>query len=176
MAAPSHPGSDMAVDIAPAEPADIEAIQRVAERAWTEAHAPIIGTETVEEFLDEYYDRASFEARIADEEAILPVASDPEDDVVGYAFARAVDDDGATYNLGQIYVAPVWWGEGVGSALLADAERTIAERGGDRVRLGVMAENDRAVDFYEAAGYSRVDEFYDERIDATGYSYAKELG
>lgn len=166
----------MAVDIAPAQPADIGAIQRVAERAWHEAHGPIVGTETVEEFLDEYYDRASFEGRVADEETILAVASDPEDGVVGYAFARPADDDGATYNLGQIYVAPARWGEGVGSALLEHAERTIAERGGDRVRLGVMAENDRAVDFYEEAGYSRVDEFYDERIDAAGYSYAKELG
>lgn len=166
----------MAVDIAPAEPADIEAVQRVAERAWHEAHAPIVGAETVEEFLDEHYDRASFEARMADEEAILAVACDPDDGVVGYAFASPAEDDEATYNLGQIYVAPARWGEGVGSALLAHAERTIAERGGDRVRLGVMAENDRAVDFYEAAGYRRVDEFYDERIDAAGYSYAKELG
>jgi ribosomal protein S18 acetylase RimI-like enzyme len=38
-----------------------------------------------------------------------------------------------------------------------------------------MTESERAVEFYESAGYRRDEEFYDERIDTSGFLYAKEL-
>lgn len=38
-----------------------------------------------------------------------------------------------------------------------------------------MAENERAVNFYESAGYGREDEFYDDQIDTHGYTYAKPI-
>lgn len=54
----------MTIAIRPVQSSNIEAIQTVAERAWYSAHAPIIGSETVEGFLDEYYDAGSFQSRI----------------------------------------------------------------------------------------------------------------
>ena len=44
------------------------------------------------------------------------------------------------------------------------------------MKLHVMAANDRAVRFYEAAGYDRADAFHDDEIDARAYEYAKNLG
>jgi ribosomal protein S18 acetylase RimI-like enzyme len=161
----------MAVEIRPAKSADLPAVQAVAREAWYAAHEPIIGEETVEQFLAEYYDRASLEGRL-DPETVFLVAVD--ETVVGFAVAGSTDDP-ATFVLGRIYVSPDRWGEGIGKRLLQEIESRASERGGERVRLGVMAENDRAVAFYEAAGYERVGERDDERIGTTAYEYETEL-
>lgn len=103
----------MAVDIRPAREADIDSIRTVASRAWHAGHAPIIGTRTVEKFLDEYYDADSFRSRIEDEAVLLSVAEDPDAGVVGFAMATPGDDD-ADYDLSQLYVLPDRWGRGSG--------------------------------------------------------------
>ena len=112
------------------------------------------------------------------------VASVVDGDPTGVAFVdattgrflvTAVDDEPGVFALGSIYVDPARWGEGIGSRLLDRAERDVRERGGDRLRLGVMAANDRAVGFNESRGYERVDAGYDERLDVEQYTYAKEV-
>lgn len=163
------------LDVRPARPADVGAIRRVARRAWHAAHAPIVGEAAVEAFLEEHYDAGSVRARVDRDDVVLDVATDPSGDLLGFVAASPRDDDSDAFDLNQLYVAPDCWGEGVGRRLLAAAERAIASRGGRRVRLGVMAENDRAVGFYEAAGYRRVGTFHDERVGAVGYSYERAL-
>lgn len=166
---------DVSLRIRPAGPADVEGIRAVARRAWHAAHAPILGTEAVESFLAEHYDRESFRERIDRQDTILDVAVDA-DGVVGYVLASPAADASATFALGHIYLDPDRWREGIGRRLLAHAERTVTERDGERLALSVMADNDRAVGFYEAAGYRRVEAFHDERLDAAAYTYAKALG
>ncbi|WP_276301329.1 GNAT family N-acetyltransferase [Halorussus lipolyticus] len=165
----------MSIEIRRGRPADIDALQRVSRRAWKEAHAPIIGEETVEDFLGDHYDAESFRAEIEDDETVFAVAVDDAGVPVGFVSARPSDDDPAVYDLGRLYVSPERWGEGIGQQLLARAEETIADWGGERVLLGVMAENDRAVSFYESAGYDRTGEFYDERIGTQGYTYVAQV-
>lgn len=163
----------MALDVRPATVEDIDALRRVSRRAWHAAHAPIVGADTVEEFLADYYDEASFRAAVRDDDTILRVAVD--DAPVGFASASPTDGDDATFVLGRIYVLPDRWGEGVGRRLLAAVETAVERRGGERVRLAVMADNDRAVRFYEAAGYVRCDDFYDGRVGTRSYRYVREL-
>jgi ribosomal protein S18 acetylase RimI-like enzyme len=163
------------IELRPATRDDVGAIHRVAERAWYEAHAPIVGTAAVEAFLAEYYDAESFHTRIDAEATILTMAVDGDCDVVGFTSARPSGDRAWTFDLERIYVHPASWGEGVGRRLLDHVERTVRDRGGERIELGVMAENDRAVGFYEAAGYTRADEVYDEFVDTTSYVYEKAL-
>lgn len=166
---------DMALDIRSAEFSDISGIRSVATDAWYEAHAPIIGADTVEEFLKEYYDTESFRNRVKHEELLLDVVMDTDDTVAGYVLASPTDDDEAVFNLSHIYVDPNRWREGLGQRLLEHVTQKIRNRGAERIRLGVMAANDRAVEFYEAAGYDQTDEFYDDRIEAYGYTYEKEI-
>lgn len=183
----------MAVEIRPATPADVDGIRAEARAAWHAAHAPIVGVDAVEAFLADYYDAASVRSHVADDDAVLDVAVDagersdfdqgdgpgggggPDERVVGHVLASPHGDDGASFALSQIYVVPDRWGEGIGRRLLERVERKVRRRGGERISLGVMAENDRAVCFYEAAGYRRTDTFYDDRIDTSGYKYAKSL-
>ncbi|MFH5798903.1 GNAT family N-acetyltransferase [Haladaptatus sp. CMAA 1911] len=164
----------MGIGIRPARPSNTEAIRHVAERAWHSAHAPIIGTEATNDFLERYYDAETFCSLIETEESILDVAVDDDAGVVGFVGANPVEGS-ATFDLGRIYVLPGRWREGIGGRLLSHVERTVERRGGERIQLGVMTENERAVEFYESAGYRRDEEFYDERIHTSGYLYVKEL-
>jgi ribosomal protein S18 acetylase RimI-like enzyme len=163
----------MNIEIRSATPTDIDGIQRVANRAWHSAHGPIVGENTVDEFLEEYYDAESFRSLIENDDSIFDVAVDS--DVVGFVSAGPAGDGSTTFNLGRIYVLPDRWGEGIGQRLLVHTERKIEQRGGERIKLGVMAENERAVNFYESAGFQREGEFYDDRIDTYSYNYVKTI-
>ncbi|GKZ12356.1 GNAT family N-acetyltransferase [Haladaptatus sp. T7] len=164
----------MGIEIRSAEPRDTEEIRHVAERAWHSAHAPIIGTEATDDFLERYYDAETFRSLIETEASILDVAVDGDTGVVGFVGANPVEGS-TTFDLGRIYVLPGRWREGIGGRLLAHVERTVERRGGERIQLGVMAENERAIAFYESAGYRRDEKFYDERVDTAGYMYVKEV-
>lgn len=96
----------MAFEIRRANPADIPDIQRVTSNTWHEAHAPIIGADTVDEFLNEYYDSESFRDRIEHDSTIVAVATDSTGEVVGYVFASKHPSNESTGHLSHIYVAP----------------------------------------------------------------------
>ncbi|WP_281194295.1 GNAT family N-acetyltransferase [Halorubrum sp. F4] len=53
----------------------------------------------------------------------------------------------------NLFVSPERRGEGIGSALLAAAERELAEAGADAVTLEALADNERARSFYADRGY-----------------------
>jgi len=90
------------------------------------------------------------------------VAREAEADAPGEAFVGFVTfgpetggytldvDRGIVHN---IYVTPDHRRAGVGSALLAAAERTLSARGVEAVALEAMASNDVARAFYRAHGY-----------------------
>ena len=165
----------MTVEIRRGVPADIDAIREIATAAWNEAHAPIVGSDTVGEFLATYYDHESFRERLERDAAMLAVAADPDDGVRGFAFATLPDDGRSTAHLGQLYVAPTRWGEGIGSRLLASVVDESRTAGGEALRLRVMAANDRAVRFYERRGFDRVEEGYDDRIETRYCVYERSL-
>lgn len=53
----------------------------------------------------------------------------------------------------NLFVESAYREAGVGSKLLEQAEQVLRNRGADRVRLEVMATNERACDFYDDRGY-----------------------
>lgn len=158
--------------VRPAEPDDVPGIRRVARASWYAAHEPIVGSAAVESFLADYYDAETLREQVADDETVFRVAA--ADGIVGLATAGPRDEPGV-FGLGRIYVAPDRWGEGSGTRLLEGVVETVRERGGERLRLIVMAGNERAVSFYEARGFERVGDHYDDRLDVEGYVYVTEL-
>lgn len=143
-----------------ATPDDAEAVRRVADAAWHEAHDEIVGADAVDAFLARHYDPADLRERYRD------------GDVVGYATGVPTED---AYALGSIYVRPDRQGDGVGTALLERVEAAGGEAGYDALRLVVMADNDDSIAFYETRGFERVDDHYDETLDVEGYVYEKPL-
>jgi ribosomal protein S18 acetylase RimI-like enzyme len=81
-----------------------------------------------------------------------------EDDVVGFATCSVetggYDQEVRRGVVENLYVAAGHRGEGVGTALLAAAERTLVDRGCEAVGLDVMAANEDARRFYERHGYT----------------------
>lgn len=80
-----------------------------------------------------------------------------DDDIVGFVmFDMELGSLATTRQRGlihNIYVVPERRGDGIGSELLAAAERDLAARGADTVGLEVMAGNEAARRFYRRHGY-----------------------
>ena len=75
---------------------------------------------------------------------------------VGFAsIGQARDPDGTaqTAELMAIYLLPAWWGKGIGRALLAKGIEAARQDGFRQMTLWVLAENERAINFYEKAGF-----------------------
>lgn len=75
---------------------------------------------------------------------------------VGFALDHGgYDRDRTRGTVSNLFVVPGRRGEGIGSALLAAAERALCEAGAETVTLEALASNDRALEFYVAHGYDR---------------------
>jgi len=124
---------------------DIEAIQRVARRAWHETYG-FLDEEIVEEMLAQGYSTEFLEEAIERPELTLFVAG-RDGEVVGYASCERPDEEG----IGQVslYVDPDHWGEGFGTALLEQAESYLRELGASAVEDAVLADNEVGTAFYE---------------------------
>lgn len=136
---------------------DVAAIQHVACAAWHAAYDDLLGPETVEEVVDDWYAADGLRENVTDPEHVFLVATQ-DGDVVGFAHACQSRDEADVAVLPRIYVAPDHWNEGIGGSLLARVERLLDERGFKRLRLEVFAENDVGVSFYESTGFDRIDE------------------
>jgi ribosomal protein S18 acetylase RimI-like enzyme len=163
----------MTVDIREAVPGDAPGIAAVAERVWYEVHAPIIGEDRTAEFLETYYDEASLRDVIDRDRWVTYVADAGE--IVGFVSGGPSDDDPDLFHLNRIYLRPEHRGEGIGGQLLDTFERDAAALGYDRVSLRVMADNEQSVRFYEATGFDRHDELFDETVGTDAYVYVKKL-
>lgn len=118
------------------------------------AHHAVEGTCLVARPTDEHEDTISGEAA---------------DHLVGFV-TFSVESDGYAMDVTRgiienLYVEPDARGEGIGSELLAAAERELAARSVDVVSLEVLAANDRARDFYDRAGYDDHRVVMEKRID-----------
>lgn len=70
-----------------------------------------------------------------------------------YPESEAYDRDCSRGVIENLYVVPAYRGEGVGTSLLRAAESSLADVGVDVVALEVLADNDRAREFYGQRGY-----------------------
>jgi ribosomal protein S18 acetylase RimI-like enzyme len=97
-----------------------------------------------------------------------------DDGIVG--FATYTIEDG-TYGLDvvrglveNIYVRPAFRDEGVGSDLLAAAERRLTDRGADVVALETLADNADARRFYRQSGYSAHRVEFEKPLESDNHS------
>jgi len=90
----------------------------------------------------------------ADEHLVLVAEADAR--IVGNVLV-SVDRGQATEHVGvlSILMADGWRGVGIGSELVAAAQRWTAERGLRKLSLGVFPDNERAIAVYERAGFVR---------------------
>lgn len=136
-----------------ATPADAEAVAAVARASWHAAYDDVLGPEAVDATVDDWYDPDDLREQVHD--GVFLVAE--EDEVVGFAQGGPAREPERDAFLPRLYVHPDRWGEGVGTALLGAVAERLLERGHERIRLEVFAENDVGRGFYESLGFEEVD-------------------
>ncbi|MFC6905664.1 GNAT family N-acetyltransferase [Halalkalicoccus tibetensis] len=150
------------VAIRPARPEDAEAIRETALASWHAAYDDLLGGETVEALVEEWYALDGLRESIEHPEHVVRVA----DDVVGFAHIGPNPNEEHVAELLRLYVRPKRWGEGIGSRLLAAVEGELADY--DRLTLSVLAENEVGIGFYEKRGFEREGE---REVEVGGESY-----
>jgi ribosomal protein S18 acetylase RimI-like enzyme len=172
----------MRVTVRQGEPGDLEAVRRVARRAWEAAYGDVLAGETIDRAMDEWYSAEVVRERLSREAGLFLVATPAadtgagrgEDDVVGYVDGLLRDGDAV---IGALNVHPDWWREGAGGRLLDRAVPSLAEQGASRARARALADNDVGRSFYESRGYVVVergeDHLFGETVPAV--TYAREL-
>jgi ribosomal protein S18 acetylase RimI-like enzyme len=124
----------------------VPAIGAMQKASLVETYGPFLGRAAVEEFIAAGNVERYFEEHWRD------------------ATVATVDRQivGVTVRLGALvdlaWVDPAFRSQGVGSALMADAER---QAGGDELWLEVWTVNERAVAFYERLGFAATEETAD---------------
>jgi len=148
------------MEVREATPEEAASIQAVARAAWHAAHDHILGEATVEQLLDQWYDRSGLEERVAREDAPLFLAV-TDSKVVGFiqGVPGESESDPADAILGSIYVHPDQWGKGIGTRLLHRLFDAFREREWNSVCLAVLTGNEVGRSFYEKHGF----EVHEER-------------
>jgi ribosomal protein S18 acetylase RimI-like enzyme len=148
--------SNLNIQVRPATLRDARTIAEIHVSTWQAAYAGLVP--------DDHLSAQSVEKRealwrdaIKFSEPQVVVALDGNA-VVGFAgFDRSRDPKtkSTTGEIWAMYVAPDYWGEGAGLALWDACREGLLEEGCTEVTLWVLLRNDRALRFYDLAGFKR---------------------
>lgn len=156
----------MTRDVRRATVDDVWAVHEVARQSWHAAYDDVLGPETVDEVVDEWYAIGDLESSIIDtsgrdDAAFLVAENSPtagvgaDSDSCGFVHAVPWPEDSSVAFLARLYVRPDQWNEGTGTALLEGLETELSA-GFDRLRLAVLAANEVGISFYESRGFDRI--------------------
>ncbi len=161
--------------IRPAEPGDEMSVADVHVRSWQVAYKGLLPEEYLDGLRPE--DRArkyTFGSHDLSQPFTMVAAEAGR--ISGFAtIAPARDPDIPDYGeLYALYVAPEFWGCGIGAALMAAARARLHERGFRNAALWVMANNTRAERFYtidqwKPDGLRRTDTVWGVVVDEIRY-------
>ena len=142
--------------IRPAEPEDARAVAEIHVEAWRAAYESILP----EAFLASLNvaSRQEFWTQfLIKKKGRLLVAMDGMRMLGWINTGRCRDDDAlpSDAEIWALYVSPAVWSKGVGRQLWESAQCSLREAGFIRCSLWVLAQNVRAIRFYQAAGFER---------------------
>lgn len=137
-------------------------MEDVNRRAWRDAYAGIVPTETLERLSEQPSPRELHHRfELLSEWTGESLVAEEYGEFVGYAVVRwgeeteaYVGDDDAW--LRELYVDPGVQGEGVGTELVNSAATAVPE-GTDGLVASALADNSAARGFYEATGFDPID-------------------
>jgi len=154
---------------------DVWAVHEIARESWHAAYDDVLGPETVDSVVNEWYAISDLEAAITntgsrDDAAFLVAETEGDADAAaadgagcwsapdldGFAHVVPWPEDTAVAFLACLYVRPAVWSGGIGTALLETLETSLST-GFDRVRLPVLTDNEVGISFSESRGFDRVE-------------------
>jgi len=132
--------------------ADLAAIPQLLLETWLDAYGPFIPRADLAGYLQSRYSQPKLEALFADPD-VTGLVAEADGAVAGYAKLYDARAEQRFY-LHQLYILPAKQGLGLGRRLMVCAEERARELGADRIWLGVMVKNARAVAWYKKMGYT----------------------
>ncbi|MFC7167755.1 GNAT family N-acetyltransferase [Halospeciosus flavus] len=142
-----------------ADESDVDAIRDVVEASWEIDYPAILSRERADEGVDEWYAPDGLHEAVDDGRTVLLVAEREESSqgrsVVGFVHGLL---DGDVGHVLRIYVHPEHREAEVGTTLFEEGREALVDRGAERVRAMVLAENTPGNEFYRSLGLERVDE------------------
>lgn len=147
------------VPIRDAQLDDAVAIADAHIRSWQAAYRDLLPAEFLDGLGDHLEERVKWWRRVLRREPEDVIVATEDDRVVGFArVAKCRDEDhGLLHRFGEvqaIYLVESAWDKGHGRELMAAAERRLAQRRLGPLCVWVLARNERARRFYEAAGWA----------------------
>ena len=133
---------------------DLPTIQRLLLETWLDAYSPFIPHEDVSSYLHNQYSQEKLAGLFADAN-VTGLVAEVDGALAGYAKLYDARAEQRFY-LHQLYILPAKQGLGLGHRLMACAEQRAVELGADRIWLGVMVKNARAVAWYKKMAYAVV--------------------
>ena len=158
---------------------DGDAIGEIQVETWRAAYRGLLPAEAIEGFDVEGRQRMWREglARTPRPGSATFVVED-DGEPVGFASVGAARDEDAEHDgeLYAIYLHPSRWSTGIGRALLQRAEESLRTSGFREALLYVLEGNERAIRFYELAGWEpdgrKVEEFQGATVNELRYRKA----
>lgn len=142
------------MDIRIAHPEEGLLVAQVHVRSWQAAYRGLMPQEYLDQLRPE--DRAArCDFTHTDPEKPRTIVAAQENSICGFATtAPARDSDLTSYGeLYALYVDPLWWGRGIGAALVAAARQHLRSSGFHHAMLWVLQGNQRAEQFYRHDGW-----------------------
>jgi ribosomal protein S18 acetylase RimI-like enzyme len=140
--------------------ADLPKVQTLLAVTWRDTYTPFHGNQAVEAMIAHWHSTASLAKRLSRPDSEFLVADDGRQ-LAGMAFAAMSRKQPKLANLHQLYIHPLWQGQGIGTDLFAEIETCFPDA--ERMQLEVTAENERAIEFYTKVGFREIG-----RIDNVG--------
>ena len=145
------------IQVRPATLRDAKAIAQIHTISAQEAYKGLVPDEQLKSMSSVEKRQAYWREAIEYCEPQVQVDVDGEKIVgfVGYDRSRDPKTKPTTGEIWALYVTPEHWGQGAGLALWDAAREGLIEEGCTEVTLWVMLRNERALRFYELAGFKR---------------------
>jgi len=148
--------SNLNIQVRPATLRDAKTIAEIQVNTWQTAYAGLVPADHLIS-LSVDKQQAMWREAIQYSEPQVLVALDGNA-IVGFAgFDRSRDPKTkpTTGEIWAMYAAPDYWGEGVGLALWDGCREGLIDEGCTEVTLWVLLRNERALRFYDLAGFKR---------------------
>lgn len=140
---------------------DLESIQEISKRTFTETFSEVNTPENMENYVLENFNPAQIASEINNRDSAFYLAS-LENEIIGYMklnFGEAQTENQEENNLEihRIYVLQAFHGKKIGQLLLDEALKIAKQMAVNSVWLGVWEENHRAIQFYSKNGFVEFD-------------------
>jgi ribosomal protein S18 acetylase RimI-like enzyme len=148
--------SNTDIQVRPAKLGDAKTIAEIHVEAWVAAYTGIVPDEHLKSFTVAKRE-VMWQDAIKFSEPQVWVAMDANAIVgfVGFDRSRDAKSKATMGEIWAMYVAPDYWDNGVGLALWDAARDGLVEEGCTDVSLWVLLKNERALRFYDLAGFKR---------------------